>query len=88
MLSLTTFRDIGPFEIGQLRQDEPSCFNGQIRVRRFRIYVEPIPEEESILIGRLQKLYDNSTNIHHRNDLLKYAKEKHRYDLHNKEYYP
>lgn len=39
-------------------QDTPSAFNGEIRIRRFRITVEEVEESNDILCERLQSLWE------------------------------
>jgi hypothetical protein len=75
-----TFRDIGTFELMQLTQDEPSCFNGIVRVERYRVTVEKVQEPVEAIRARLQKLWDECENHHNREPLLR-AGLKHGIDL-------
>ena len=84
-LSFTTFRDIGAFEINQIRQDQPSCCNGIVRVRQYRVTVELVDEYLDVIIARLQKMFDETTNIHHRQSLIEEAR-KYNYDLFTRSY--
>jgi len=45
--------------------NEPSCVN-ECRVEMYKVTVERIVEDDSVYIDRLQKLYDNTTNYHHK----------------------
>ena len=69
-----TFRALGPYEIGNMTQKDPSCFNGYVSVKRYRITIEEIEEHDEIIGARLQKLWDECTNHHHRDPLKSIAK--------------
>lgn len=77
MMQFETFRDIGTFEMRQLTQDEPSCFNGRVRVVKYRVTVEKVEEPIEVIHARLQKMWDECSNHHHREPLahmgLKYG---------------
>lgn len=60
-----TFRRISEWSLSGMRQDGPSCFNGIVQVRRYRITVEEIYEPNEVIVARLQKLWDESDNHHH-----------------------
>jgi hypothetical protein len=66
-----TFRDIGPFELRQLTQNEPSCFNGLVRVEKYRVTVEKVQEPVEAIRARLQKMWDECDNHHHREPLAR-----------------
>lgn len=53
---------------------EPSCFNGMVKVVRYRVTVEQIDEPEAIA-ERLRKLWEESDNWHHRFPLERAAKQ-------------
>lgn len=72
--SIETFRDVGLWELSNLTQNEPSCHNGSIRVRKFRVTIEPIDEPNEIIAERLQALWDTSDNHHEYEPLRRYAK--------------
>jgi hypothetical protein len=61
---LITFRQIGSYELSNMKQDTPSCFNGIVRIEKYKITVEKIEEEKEIYKERLQELWDTSTNRH------------------------
>lgn len=61
-------------------QDEPSCFNGMVRVNRYRITVEKISEPHKVLCDRLQMLWEQSLNMNSYDDLKAEAKRL-KYDL-------
>ena len=78
---IETFRDIGSYELGQLRQSEPSCFNGMVRVERYRVTVERIEEPVEVIRERLRAMWATTKNHHHRDPLLRMGK-KYGIDLH------
>ena len=69
-MEFETFREIGKYQIGTIKQDEPSCFNGMVRVKRYRVTVEEIKEPDEVIVARLQKMWDNCTNHHNRDPLV------------------
>lgn len=60
-----TFRPPG-WTIDRLRDDQPSAFNGEVRVRRYRITVELIDEPEQVIKDRLVALWRQTNNHHQR----------------------
>lgn len=68
-----TFRPIEAFEMRRMQQNEPSCFNGCVSVRRYRISCELIEEPSEVLEERLRKLWRTSDNFHHREPLREAA---------------
>ena len=60
-----TYRQIGDWEVKTLKQDEPTCFNGIINYRRYRVTVELIEEPQATLIDRVKKLIRECDNHHH-----------------------
>jgi hypothetical protein len=66
-----TFCDIGPHELWQLTQNEPSCFNGMVRVEKYRVTVEKVQEPVEVVRARLQKMWDECDNHHHREPLAR-----------------
>ena len=61
---IETFREPG-YSISGLRQEEPSCFNGIISVRRYRVTVEEIQEPDEVIAARILKLMAENNNHHH-----------------------
>lgn len=61
-----TFRTFGSYELDQWRQPEISCFNGSIKVRRYRVTIEEIEEPPEVIEARLIELWETCTNHHHR----------------------
>jgi hypothetical protein len=62
---IETFRDVGRYEIGQLKSAEPSCFNGYVRVTKYRVTVEVVDEPLEVVHERLRKLWRECDNMHH-----------------------
>lgn len=65
IISFETFRRIGSYEQSNLLSKEPSCFNGNVNIRKYKITIEPVEESNEILAERLQKLWDECDNHHH-----------------------
>jgi hypothetical protein len=78
-----TFRELEPFDIRQLMQNDPSCGNGMVRIQKYRVTVEKVEEPLEVLHARLRKLWDECSNHHHREPLLRMGR-KHGIDLHKK----
>lgn len=66
-----TFRDIGAFEVRQLTQEQPSCFNGMVSVEKYRVTIEKVQEPIESIRARLQKMWDECDNHHHREPLAR-----------------
>jgi DNA repair ATPase RecN len=79
--SIETFRECD-YEIDNLLQKEPSCFNCMVRIKKYRITVEEIKEPIEVLHQRLQSLWDYSTN-HYDSDPLRSEAKKLNYELVN-----
>jgi hypothetical protein len=65
--------------IGDPRK-EHSCFNGEIKVIKYRVTVEEIPESIEVIHARLEDLWLHCDNHHHYNS-LKEAAKKHNYEF-------
>ena len=78
MDSFETFREIDGHAKHQLIQDSPSCFNGMVRVRKYKVTVELIDEPIEVIHARIQKMWDECDNHHNREPLKVEAKK---YDL-------
>ena len=72
--TLETFRSIGAYEMSRLRDDEPSCFNGWVRVKKYKITIELIEEPKEVYAERLNKLWIECDNHHHYEPLISTAK--------------
>lgn len=70
-----TFRPVEQYLENALIQRKFSCYNGMVRVRRYRITVEEIEEPVEVLAERLQYLWDHSKNHHDTMPLRKEAEK-------------
>ncbi len=65
-LVIDSFREWSPYDVGQFNTwKEPTAFNGAVRVRKYRVTIELVDEEVSIIAARIQKLWDECDNHHH-----------------------
>lgn len=69
-----TFRPVGSYEIRSLEQREPSCFNGEVRIRQFCVTVELVDEPIEAIHARIIDLWERSDNHHHMGPLRIEAK--------------
>ena len=60
-----TYKEIGLYEQRQLQHTNPSCFNGVVRVKKYRITVEEIEEHIDVIKSRLLDLWEACDNMHH-----------------------
>ncbi len=72
-LEVETFRDIRPFHLDQLIASAPSCFNGRVQVRRWRVTAELIEEPIEIIRQRIRQLWWECDNHHHATPLMQAA---------------
>ena len=63
--SIETFLDPSGYWLSRIKQGEPSSFNGNVEVRKYRVTVELIDEPDEVICGRIQKLWDECKNHHH-----------------------
>jgi len=80
-----TFRELGSFDVGRLSDDKPSCFNGKVAVRKYRVTIEEIEEPKEVLANRLLKLWHEEDNHHHWQP-LKWTASKIGVELNEKEF--
>ena len=73
-IEFETFRQIGAYTISNLHQTDPSCFNGDVAVRKYRVTIELIDEPTEVIAARLQQLWDECDNYHHAGPLQVAAK--------------
>jgi hypothetical protein len=74
-MTVETFRDLSSFDLSNLTQTEPSCFNGKVNIDKYIVTFEKIEEPNEILCERLQKIWDKCDNFHHWNPIKAKAKE-------------
>ena len=70
-----TYRRIGDYTISDMTQDKPSCFNGTVSVRKFKVTISVIDEPIEVIRERIQELWDKCDNYHHWDSLRAVAKE-------------
>lgn len=69
-----TYRELGSYESSNLTQVEPSCFNGIVRVRRYKITCELVDEPDEVIRERICKLWKGNKNHHNWQPLLAIGK--------------
>ncbi len=74
-MEFETFRKFGNYDVTSYTQKEPSCFNGNVNIHKYKITVEVIAEPIEVLEQRLQKLWDECNNSHNVEPLRNAAKE-------------
>lgn len=75
MRSFETFREISDYTIDNLTFENPSCFNGDVRVIKYKVTIEKIEESIEVIQKRIQKLWDECDNWHHREPLRRIGKK-------------
>lgn len=79
MEAFETFRKIDDYTKSNLIKDEPSCFNGNVCVRKYKVTVELVEEPIEVIQARIQKMWDECKNHHHwqplKNEAKKYGLE-------------
>jgi hypothetical protein len=66
LLIFETFRKVGSYESSQLTQDQPSCMNGDVRYKRYRVTFEEIVEPVEVYRDRITKMWkEGEFNQHH-----------------------
>ena len=73
--SFETFRSIGSYEISNLTQKEPTSFNGDVRIKKYKVTIEEIIEPKEVYEKRIQELWDKCDNMHHYNPIQNIAKK-------------
>lgn len=72
---METFRQVGSWQMGQMKQDHPDCFNGRVSVRKWRVVAELIDEPKEVIAERIRKLWRENDNHHNAMPLMAAAKE-------------
>jgi hypothetical protein len=73
-IDFETFRRIGSYDETTMKRDEPSCFNSEVSILKYRVRVELIDEPVETYRERLQKLWNEEDNHHHYEPLQNMAK--------------
>lgn len=74
-ISFETFDRPSSFAIGGMKKAEPSCFNGVVEVRRYRVTIELVDEPREVIVERLKKIWLECSNYHHWQPLERAAVE-------------
>lgn len=74
--SIETFRK-PDWELNNMKYNatEPSCFNGAVSIKKYKVTAEIIEEAPEVYQQRLEKLWIESDNWHHRGPLQLAADE-------------
>lgn len=65
-ISFETFFDHrGSYYVSNMTEKEPSCFNGKVSVRKFRVTIELIDEPVEVIQERIRQLWGKCDNSHH-----------------------
>ena len=59
-----TFETYQPRLVEPNNVKNPSCFNGMVMIRRYKVTVEEIEEPKEVLLDRLRDLYKDKANGH------------------------
>jgi hypothetical protein len=78
---IETFRP--PSHINRRESDWniPRAFNNYVMVKRYKMTIEEIVEPDEVVIGRLKKLYKETTNHYTRSSIASYARINYDIDL-------
>ena len=70
VITFETFQKPGSYEVGRMKDDNPSCFNGWVRVKKYKVTIEPIEESKDVYFERLNKMWRECDNHHHYQPLM------------------
>ena len=72
-MEFETFKAVDSFQVANLERKEPSCFNGIVEVRKYKVTVELVEETDEVIRERIQLMWDKLDNHHHINPLRREA---------------
>ena len=75
MRSFETFKEFGSYEVGNMTVENPTCFNGMVRVKKYKVTIEEIAEPIEVIHKRLKQMWCNIDNHHHIEPLRREAKK-------------
>lgn len=75
IITFETFRKPGSYTIAEMKRDEPTCFNSDVFVVKYRITIEKIEEPKEVYEERLTKLWRECDNHHHYYPIMGTAKK-------------
>jgi hypothetical protein len=64
-ISFETLRKIHQYDISNMKKDYPTCFNGVVSIKKYKVTIEEVIEPQEVYAERLQKLWDECDNYHH-----------------------
>ena len=70
---IETYQHMDAWRLDQLVAGAPSCLNGEVRVSRYRITVEPIVEPTEVLAARVVHLWRTQRYNQHQTLVLRAA---------------
>lgn len=73
-MTLETYKVFTKHQIEMMINEIPQCWNQEVFVKRYRITIEEIPESNEVLGARLEKLWEETENMHDYGPLQEYAK--------------
>ena len=74
MRQFETYRPISEFNILSMTDKEPCCWNDEVKIKRYKVTIEEIEEPVEVYAERLQKLWEECDNYHHRTPIQNMAK--------------
>jgi len=74
-MKFETFKEFSNYEIRNLTRCEPSCFNGDVQVIKYKVTIQVVKESDDIIKARIQKMWDECENHHHWTPLKATAKK-------------
>jgi hypothetical protein len=64
-MSIETFRNVSGYTLKSWEETNPTCFNGMVSVKKFRITVEEVDEPNEVIADRIKMLWRKCNNYHH-----------------------
>lgn len=74
-IEFETFKELSFYNQMQMTLKEPSAFNREVRIKKFKVTIEPIEEPNEVYCQRVQQLWDYCDNHHNWTPIQKVAKE-------------
>lgn len=75
IITFETFKEFGSYDVHSLTNNEPSCWNSAVHIKKYRVTIEPIEEPKEVYVERLTKLWRENNNHHHWHPLKGVANE-------------
>lgn len=69
-----TFRELSDYDVRNLTVSTPSAFNGEVNIKKYRVLVEEVVEDQEILQARFEELWRKTDNHHHYSPIQRAAK--------------